>query len=238
MSKGKFKLWGFVGLLGIAACSGFAFYIASNECARAPDGTLQITLWNEAFERFRNPESHCDPWDVVDEDPEVASLTIIPYSHWNLTPARQVMITRTGSVVVLEPVDELGEEVIEISRRDNIVWAGNALIELSRYARFNRIVADPDKVVAVVQASDGFQLDDLLESPKVACTGEILDGGGVRVEIGLSDGTQRKAIFDTHCHSLAKSLAIDAFWNVHTRGFETVGFTGEAYVEETQQDES
>lgn len=238
MSKGKFKLWGFVGLLGVVVCGGLAYDIASNECAQAPDGSFHLALWDDGVERFRNPESDCDPWDIVGEDAEIASLTIIPYSHWDLAPARQVMLTRTGSVVVLEPVDELGAEVKEISRLENVAWAQNALGDLSRYVRFNRVISDPEKIAAIVEDTDGFQLDDMLETPKVACTGEMWDGSGVRVELSLSDGTRREAIFDTHCHSLAKSLAIDALWAAHSRGFETVGFTGEAYVEARQQEGS
>jgi hypothetical protein len=225
VSKAKFIV-GAIAFVAIGGTTtGFAYDIATDECAQAPDGTFHWELLDEGFAHFIDRETACDPWQVVAPDPEVVSMTIGFTSGWNFEPSRQVRIAANGDITVLEPTDEMGMQTREIARANNPALVQELLGSLSRFTRYNRL---PDKLPEGADLSDP---QTYMTAPVMHCTGEIFDGGSASVQLDLRQRANQVAIFDSSCASIAHSQARDAFYEAHRRGFVETGFKGDIYIE-------
>ena len=102
MRKTNFLL---AGLLGIGLVGAASAAIA-DECSYSPFGDFRFALAPEGIAHFFYEDFRCDPWRVVDADPSVRSVTIVPYSSRTDAPARAVTIYRGGTLTVGEPVPD------------------------------------------------------------------------------------------------------------------------------------
>jgi hypothetical protein len=228
VSKAKF-IFGAIALVAIGGTSAaFAYAVATDECARAPDGTFHWELLSEGYAHLIDRDAACDPWQVVAPDPDLTSITIGFTSGWNFEPSRQVRIQSDGVIAVLEPMDDAGMETREIARGTNPALAKELLVSLSRFTRYNRL---PDKLPEGADLSDP---KTYLATPVMRCTGEIYDAGSVTVQFDLRDRANQALMYDSSCSSLAYSQATDAFYEAHQKGFEAAGFEGDMYIERTK----
>lgn len=223
VSKANF-IMGAIALVAIGGTSA-AFAVAADECSRAPDGAFHWELLGEGFAHFTNRDAACDPWQVVAPDPDLTSITIGFSSGWSFEPSRQVRIQSDGTILVLEPIDDVGIETREVGRGNDPALTKELLGSLSRFTRYNRV---PD------QLSEGADLSDpgtYLVAPVMQCTGEISDGGSVGVQFDLRQRANQAVIYDSSCSSIAYSQATAAFHEAHQRGFKAAGFEGDIYIE-------
>lgn len=228
VSKAKFILWATALVAPSGASAAFAYAVATDECASAPDGTFHWALLGEGYAHLVDREASCDPWQVVAPDPDLTSLTIGFTDGWSFKPSMQVRIQSDGVIAVLEPIDEVGMETREVARGNDPALAKELLATLSRFTRYNRI---PDKL------PDGVDLSDpqtYLTAPAVRCTGEIFDGGSVSVQFDLRQRANQALLYDASCASIAYSRATDAFYKAHPKGLAAAGFKGDIYIASTK----
>ncbi|WP_086607554.1 hypothetical protein [Erythrobacter donghaensis] len=225
VSKAKFIVGAiaFVAIGGTTA--GFAYDVATDECARAPDGTFHWDLLGEGYAHFIDSDAACDPWQVVAPDSDLVSITIGFTSGWGFEPSRQVRIESDGTIAVLEPTDEMGFKTREIARGNDPALARELLGSLSQFTRYNRV---PEKLPEGADLSDP---QTFLAAPVISCTGMIYDAGSVSIQFDLRERANQAVMFDPSCASIASSRARDALYEAHKKGFEAAGFTGDMYTE-------
>ena len=226
-----------IGLIGNAS-----YAAVRDECSYSPDGHFDLTLAGEGIAHFFDEERSCDPWHVVEPDPEVRSITILPYSNWTDAPSRAVTIQRGGKLLISDPIkrneDDSQWHKWDYKPRIELVdpeLAQQLMASLSRIARFNRFTTEDVDAVADRLEAEGADITDVenyLVEPKIPCRGRMYDGGGVTLEVVLASGHRREVCLNSWCHSIAKQSAIEATWTARKKVYKAVHFSGEHFVDE------
>lgn len=242
MRKTNFLLAGLlaIGLVGAASAA------IADECSYSPYGDFRFALAPEGIAHFLVDDFRCDPWRVIEPDPAVRAVRIVPYSNWTDAPARAVTIYRGGTLAVGEPVpdptpqSDWPEWNYEASAvvQDRAL-ATKLLRELTPITRTNRLTdEDVDALVERLQreGEDVTDVQNYLVAPKMPCRAKLYDGGGVNLEVENDKGETYEVALNSFCHSIAMEEAIQATWDARGQVFAAANFSGDHFVDELATD--
>ena len=200
------------------------------DCAFDPSGQIH---WLDGI-KDKWIGKDCDPWRFVEPDASIKSITIEPYSNWNMGPARTVTIQSDGTLKVEEPLDREATRYRVVASLADLHLATKLLSSLSRYTRFNRRTNEVIEMFAMGLPPTGPMSDILTYNidPQLRCLTPLFDGGGISLTVVAARGATWRTALDSYCSSPAMESALHSAWDVHIAVFKRANYRGEPFVEE------
>lgn len=222
-------------LLGVALLMILGILVVGtlrNSCSYAPDGSLNLGLATDTLLHSAD-ELSCDPWRVVEADPEVVSVEITGTDGGSFQPMRPVTISRDGRIAIYEPVgpDFQNADLITEGRADDL--ASRWIDQLSVFSGHNRFAEpDPEATSSAEEHGENFSIRQYMEEPVIKCWGEVSDAGGMTLIVTFADGSDRWIYLDRSCASPAMSRASQALYAARDAVYRELDYPGDHHSQD------